>query len=127
MHIRDSGTGEAAEVLKILTEMDMLRHPIHRHCFVGKEKEYIQWYTSLPNCYFSISPVTVDDPVTMSALRTQDFSKRILLESDAGYLGKFPWAVHKVANDAARSLNMTVTELVWKCNNNAARLYNLPW
>ncbi|MCG8046072.1 MAG: TatD family hydrolase, partial [Candidatus Thiodiazotropha endolucinida] len=96
LHIRDSGTGEAAEeVLGILREMDMLQHPIHRHCFVGKEKEYIQWYTSLPNCYFSLSPVTVADPITMSALRTQDFSKRILLESDSRYLGKFPWSVHK--------------------------------
>lgn len=128
LHVRDSGSGEAAkEVLKLLEEMNMLDHPIHRHCFVGKEEEYRQWYTSLPNCYFSISPVTVDDPDTMSALSTQNFRSRILLESDSRYLGKFPWSIHKVANKAALLLGMTLTEIVWDCNRNAARLYNLPW
>ena len=128
LHVRDKGTGEAAkEVLKVLKEMNMQQHRIHRHCFVGKEEEYSQWYTSLPNCYFSISPVTINDPVTMSALRTQDFRKRILLESDANYIGKFPWVVNNVASRAAWSLGMTMTELVWECNKNAARLYSLPW
>lgn len=128
LHVRDSGTGEAAkEVLELLEEMNMLEQPIHRHCFVGKEEEYRQWYTSLPNCYFSISPVTVDNPNTMSALRTQNFRKRIVLESDSRYIGKFPWSIHKVANSAALSLGLSLTELVWDCNKNAARLYSLPW
>ena len=67
LHLRDKGksTMAASEVLELLREMNMLKHPIHRRCFVGGEEEYKQWSTSLPNCYFSISMVTVKDPRTM--------------------------------------------------------------
>ena len=72
----DRNTGEAAaEVLDLLRSMDMTNHKIHRHCFVGGEEEYIQWSTSLPNCYFSISPVTVRNPGTMRALSSLDNRK----------------------------------------------------
>ena len=128
LHVRDEDTGEAAaEVFELLRSMDMLNHPIHRHCFVGGEVEYRQWRTSLPNCYFSISPVTVKDPRTMYALSSLDNRKRLLLETDSSYLADYPWDVCEVAEEAARSLDMTLTELVGMCNRNAARLYNLPW
>lgn len=129
LHVRDKGksTMAASEVFELLQEMDMLEHPIHRHCFVGGEEEYRQWSTSLPNCYFSISPVTVKDPRTMYALSSLDNRKRLLLETDSSYLAAYPWSVEKVAEEAARSLDMTMTELVGTCNKNAARLYSLPW
>ena len=66
----------AREVFKLLCDMDMLEHPIHRHCFVGGEEEYKQWSTTLPSCYFSISPVTVKDPRSMYALSSLDGRKR---------------------------------------------------
>ena len=128
LHVRDRNTGEAAaEVLNLLRSMDMTNHKIHRHCFVGGEEEYIQWSTSLPNCYFSISPVTVRNPGTMRALSSLDNCKRLLLETDSAYLADDPWCVNEVAGEAARSLNMTMSEFVRVCNKNAARLYNLPW
>ena len=116
----------ASEVFELLREMDMLEHPIHRHCFVGGEEEYRQWSTSLPNCYFSISPVTVKDPRTMYALSSLENRKRLLLETDSSYLAAYPWSIEKVAEEAARSLDMTMIELVRTCNKNAARLYSLP-
>lgn len=128
LHVRDGGSGAAAlEVLSLLQELDMVNHPIHRHCFVGGEEEYRQWTTILPNCYFSISPVTLRDPKTMYALSSLDNRKRLLLETDSSYLIDFPWSISKVAEEAALSLDMTMTELVEVCNRNAARLYNLPW
>ena len=105
----------------------MLDHPIHRHCFVGGYEEYKQWSTDLPNCYFGISPVTVEDPQSMYALSSLDGRKRLLLETDASYLAHYPWNVSKVAKKAAQSLDITLTELVRVCNRNAARLYSLPW
>ena len=128
LHVRDEDTGEAAvEVFELLRSMDMLNHPIHCHCFVGGEVEYRQWSTSLPNCYFNISSVTVKDPRTMYVLSSLDNRKRLLLETDSSYLADYPWDVCEVAEEAARSLDMTLTELVGVCNRNAARLYNLPW
>ena len=105
----------------------MLDHPIHRHCFVGGYKVYKQWSTDLPNCYFSISPVTVKDPRSMFALSSLDGRKRLLLETDASYLAQYPWNVSNVAEEAAQSFDMTLPELVRVCNRNAARLYSLPW
>ena len=128
LHVRDNGSGKAAsDVLKLIKELGMKNHPIHRHCFVGGEKEYKHWSTDLPNCYFSISPVTVDSPSTMQALSTLGNRKRLLLETDSDYLADFPWSVCKVAEQTSQSLDMTMTELVGVCNKNAARLYNLPW
>ena len=128
LHVRDDGSGKAAfDVLELIKELKMTDHPIHRHCFIGGEKEHEDWTTALPNCYFSISPVTVDSPQTMNALSTLDNRKRLLLETDSDYLADFPWSVSKVAEDASRSLGMTMTELVGVCNKNATRLYNLPW
>ena len=129
LHIRDQGTSTLAakQVYDLLKDMDMLDHPIHRHCFVGGYNEYKQWSTDLPNCYFSISPVTVKDPRSMFALSSLDGRKRLLLETDASYLAQYPWNVSNVAEEAAQSFDMTLTELVRVCNRNAARLYSLPW
>ena len=63
----------------------------------------------------------------MYALSSLDNRKRLLLETDSSYLAAYPWDVCEVAEEAARSLDMTLTELVGVCNRNAARLYNLPW
>ena len=117
----------AKNVHDLLEDMDMLNHPIHRHCFIGGQEEYKQWSTDMPNCYFSISPVTVDDSRTMNALSSLDGHKRLLLETDASYLAQYPWDILDVAEKAARHLNMSVTDIVRLCNRNAARLYNLPW
>lgn len=130
LHVRDEGTGKAAEqVLKLLEELGMTNHPVHRHCFLGDVQEYRDWARILPNCYFSISPKTVTNAKTMDALRSFDNRHRLLLETDADYFHgyPFPWSVNKVAEEAVQSLDMTMTELVKACNDNAARLFNLPW
>ena len=55
LHVRDRRNSAlvATEVFTFLRDMDMLEHPIHRHCFVGGEEEYKQWSTSLSKCHFS--------------------------------------------------------------------------
>ena len=91
-------TGEVAtEVLDLLRSIDVTNHRIHRHYFVGGEEEYIQWSTSLPNCYFSISPVTVLNPGTMRAFSSLDKHTQILLETDTAYLAKDRGCVNEVA------------------------------
>ena len=94
-----TSTLAAKQVYDLLKDMDMLDHPIHRHCFVGGYNEYKQWSTDLPNCYFSISPVTVKDPRSMFALSSLDGRKRLLLETDASYLAQYPWNVSNVAEE----------------------------
>ena len=58
----------------------------------------------------------------MRALSSLDNLKRFLLKIDSAYLAKDPWCVKEVPEEAAWSLNMTVSELVGVCNKNAARL-----
>ena len=116
----------AEQVYDLLKDLGMHGHPIHCHCFVGGYEEYKQWSTDLPNGYFSISPVTVEDPRSMYALSSLDGRKRRLLETDASYVAQYPLNVSKVAKKAAQSLDITLTELVRVCNRNAARLYSLP-
>ena len=66
---------ELAVEFRMLLVRDMLEHPIHRHCFVAGGEEYKQRSTSSPNCYISISPVTVKDPKSMYALSSLDGRK----------------------------------------------------
>ena len=125
--MREEDTGEApVDVFELLRSMDMLNHPIHRSCFVGGEVEYTQWST-LPNVYSSTSPITAKDPRTIYALICLDNRKRLLLETDSSYLADYPWDVFEVAEEAARSLDIPLAELVGMCSSNAAGLYNLPW
>ena len=63
----------------------------------------------------------------MRALSSLDNRKRLLLETDSAYLANNPWCIIEVAEEAAWSLNMTVSEFAGICNKNAARLYSLPW
>ena len=67
------------------------------------------------------------DPRTLYALSSLDNRKRLLLETDSSYFAAYPWSIEKGAEEAARSLDMTMTEFAGACNKNAARLYNLPW
>ena len=130
IHVRDKvkGSGVAAqEVLSLLLELEMQNHPIHRHCFIGREVEYRRWSSMLPNCYFSISPASLKHPETVSAIKAFDNLKRLLLETDSPYLADKPWNVNEVAEGAAQILDITKTVLVGACNKNVARLYNLPW
>lgn len=129
LHVRDAGSGKAAEeVLALLLELGMSEHLIHRHCFTGGEAEYRAWSTSLPNCYFSLSPVSLQTPKTVAWLRVQERTDRLIIETDAPYLHKpNPWFVYHVAEGAAQYFNMTANELTRVCNKNVARLYSLPW
>ena len=40
LHVRDRGNSAltVTEVFTLLRDMDMLEHPIHRHCFVGERR-----------------------------------------------------------------------------------------
>ena len=89
--------------------------------------EYRRWSSMLPNCYFSISPASLKHLETISAIKSFDNRKRLLLETDSPYLTGKPWNVNEVADGAAQSLDITKTVLVGACNKNVARLYNLPW
>ena len=117
----------AQEVLSLLLELEMQNHPIHRHCFIGREVENRRWSSMLPNCYFSISPASLRHPETVCAIKAFDNRKRLLLETDSPYLADKPWNVNEVAEGAAQILDITKTVLVGACNKNVARLYNLPW
>ena len=129
VHVRDHNTGKAAkEFISLLQELDMCNHPIHRHCFTGNETEFKQWTETLPNCLFSIGPISLRKPSTVNAMRTFGLSK-LMLETDAPYMQnhKRPWHVHAVAEGLAEKLNLSVFEVIRVCNMNTARLYSLTW
>ena len=81
----------------------------------------------IPNCYFSISPASLKHPETVSAIKSFDNRRRLLLETDSPYLAGKPWDVNEVADGAAQILDIAKLVLVEACNKNVARLYNLPW
>lgn len=130
LHVRDDSAVLKAQndTLEALIEAEMHEHPIHRHCFTGDDREYKKWQEALPNCYFSISPKSVRTPSTVAWLKDVEKKDRIILETDADYLGeKNPWCVYNVAVRVAQYLDMPLNKLVKLCNKNAARLYSLTW
>jgi Tat protein secretion system quality control protein TatD with DNase activity len=126
IHCRDKGSGSAAqEVLLMLKEMNLTHLPIQRHCFIGNADEYVQWSTSLPNCLFSLSLRSLQDPFTREALVRHAEPRRLLLETDAPYLAKDPTEVFRVAQEASRTLTIPLAELVGICNSNASKFFKL--
>ena len=85
----------------------MQNHPIYRHCFIGREVEYRRWSSMLPNCYFSTLPASFKHPETVSAIKSLDNCRRLLLETDSPYLAGKPWDVNEVADGAAQILDIT--------------------
>ena len=129
VHVWDHNTGKATkEFISLLQELDMCSHSIHRHCFTGNETEFMQWTEMLPNCLFSIGPISLRKPSTVNAMRTLGLSK-LMLETDAPYMQnhKPPWHVHAVAEGLAEKLNLSVFEVIRVCNMNTARSYSLTW
>ena len=64
IHARDDENSDfkaADKILELLKEYDLCNARIHHHCFVGGEKEYQDWRSDLPNCYFSISSKSLHD------------------------------------------------------------------
>lgn len=132
IHCRDSGDGSAAKgVFKALTSLNLTNHPIQRHCFVGSIQEFDEWST-LPNCYFSLSRESVMNEDTREALFMCGH-RRVLLETDSPYLPfpgddvHGPWRVEEVANYAACMLGLRLPELIRLSNRNIASLFGLPW
>ena len=129
VHVRDHNTGKAAkEFISFLQALDMCSHPIHRHCFTGNESEFKQRTEMLPNCLFSIGPISLRKPSTVNTMRTSGLN-RLMLETDAPYMHnhKRPWHIHAVAEGLAKKLNLSVFEVIRVCNMITARLYSLTW
>ena len=97
MHVRDHNTGKAAkELICLLQELDMCRHPIHRHCLTGDESEFRQWTEMLLNCLFSIGPISLTKPGTVIAIHTFGLNK-LMLETDATYIHNHQRLWHVIA------------------------------
>lgn len=133
IHCRDNNNGEAAKgVLKAITSLNLTDMPIHRHCFIGTIEEFDEWSNRLPNCYFSLSGMSVQHSKTRDAILMCGHH-RLLLETDSPYLplsddpGHGPWTVGKIADIAAPMMAMSTIEFITLCNRNAANLYGLPW
>ena len=66
VNVRDHNTGKVAkEFISLLQELHMCSHPIHGHCFTGKELEFKQWTEMLPICLFSIDPLSENKALLM--------------------------------------------------------------
>lgn len=123
LHCRDNGDGSAAvEVLNEIVSLGLTDLPIHRHCFIGTSQEIKMWQETLPNVYFGFTPKAIDDPVTSHAISAVRLD-RLLLETDAPYLGKTPWSLPSIANHIARVKNLPTILVLTKCNTNALSLY----
>ena len=87
----------------------MCSHPIHSHCFTGNESEFRQLTEMLPNCLFSIGPISLRKLSTVNAMRTFGLNK-LMLETDAPNMHNHnrPWHVTAVAEGLAKKLNCPV-------------------
>ena len=128
IHVRDNHTGKAAEkCLETLKKSGLREARIHRHCFVGGEKEYKNWCKDLPNCLFSISNASLKDKDTKALLSVLESPDRLMIETDAPYLATEPVSVYDIAVELTGYFNMSTSEIIRVCNRNVAKLYNLPW
>ena len=131
IHARDDEEGTykaASKIYDLIKRCDLCNARIHRHCFVGKEKEFRDWRDTFPNCYFSLSNKSLREIGTETWLLLRDNIDHVILETDAPYFAqKEPAAVYDIAVGVADKIGMEVEELVRVCNRNATRLYNLVW
>ena len=128
IHVRDNNTGEAAaKCLELIKDCGLHEARVHRHCFVGGEKEYTDWCNDLPNCLFSISDRSLQDKRTKTLLSALEKPNRLMIETDAPYLATEPLSALDNAEGLAGYFNMSSSEIIRVCNKNTAKLYNLPW
>ena len=86
LHLRgDLAVIQRAQAI-LIEERVPPNHPIYLHCFTGDMETYEAWVRLFPNSAFGVSPVTITTPAAEEFCRRADLS-RILLESDAPYLG----------------------------------------
>lgn len=103
-------------------------HPIHVHCFVGGIEEAWDWVRVFPNCRFGISPKFTHGCPTAEVVRV--FPDRLVLESDAPYLGCKGRRGHHglvpgIAQEIATVLRLSYEDVVFKTTNNTQKLYKL--
>lgn len=134
IHCRDKGNGSAArEVLQMFKSLGLTGLPVQRHCFMGNSQELDEWSSSLPNCYFSLSGKSIEDPNTREAILMCNH-QRLLFETDSPYLAfpgdkvhHGPWRIGRVARAASNLMGMHVPELIRLSNSNAKKFFKLKW
>ena len=93
LHSRDNGNGSAArDIAQILRDLEMERHPFHRHSFSGSLAELEVWLKEFPNCYFGLSTTIFWSEATQVAVANLPLNW-LLLESDSPYLSPSPWEI----------------------------------
>ena len=129
IHCRDNGDGRAADdMLKILCELKLKGVPIHRHCFTGNAEEIEKWKCNLSSVYFGFTSMLLKKKLLQDVIKHLDI-KKILLESDAPYLGSSkyetctPWEVLKTAQMVATIKGITLEDVLQKTRQNTANLY----
>ena len=123
LHCRDDGEGEAAEiVLSKITEMELSNRHIHRHCFSGSVDELTTWLQTLPNCYFGITKLVIENEKIREAVKEIPLS-RLLIESDSPYLSSSPWDIFPVIQEISIIKKIPVPQLIEQCNQNCIALY----
>ena len=131
LHCRDSGSGEAStRTLRLLKQLGVTDHPIHRHCFSGGPDELEEWVQTCSQVMFGFTATVLRDVHIVEAVRKLSLSK-ILLESDSPYLpvARFgtntPWHVLPVAEKLAQIKNVPVSILLEHTTSNAVKLYSI--
>ena len=118
LHVRskddDKEALAAEETLQMLIDFGLQEAPIHRHCFIGGIKEYNDWSSNLPNCFFSLSSKSVKDSKTVACLRSVGRLDRLILEMDSPDLVKteIPWMAYNNGGKAAQIMGIPTLELV---------------
>ena len=132
IHCRERNPGEdkAGKDCRVILQKILPRyHPIHLHCFVGGILEAREWVRIFPNCRFGISPKFRSGCMTTETV--MEFKDRLVLESDAPYLGVkrgeigHHGLVVKVAREIGKVLGLSDKQVLLKTSENTRRLYKL--
>jgi Tat protein secretion system quality control protein TatD with DNase activity len=87
LHLRgDISVIQRAQAI-LQEEMVPTLHRLYIHCYLGDMEEYETWIRLFPRTIFGVSPLTVVTPSCREFCRRADFN-RLVLESDAPYLGR---------------------------------------
>ena len=98
-----------------MTDLELSNRHIHRHCFSGSVNELTTWLQTLPNCYFGIIKLVIENEKIREAVKEIPLS-RLLIELDSPYLSSSPWDIFPVIQEISIIKKIPVPQLIEQCN-----------
>eukprot|EP00933_Yihiella_yeosuensis_P047468 TRINITY_DN43303_c0_g1_i1.p1 TRINITY_DN43303_c0_g1~~TRINITY_DN43303_c0_g1_i1.p1 ORF type:complete len:187 (+),score=28.27 TRINITY_DN43303_c0_g1_i1:3-563(+) len=122
VHARDA----EEDTLQVLRECVPRDHPVHIHAFQGSSAMTSELLNMLPNCVIGVSNVVLfPHPGQAGEVAKQVPLDRLVLETDAPFLGEEPRLIPKVAAAVAKIKGLPFEDVLRATNRNCERFYGI--